>query len=150
MRSVGTALLLSCAACGPGDLTSNFVGVYSMSGTISYDNGKTELPFSGNGVGIGNSATTQNQLLVPMDNCNVTATATTSQSFVIDNQTCPGLVYTDTGCGSCSLTLAYTTGAGSLVGKSLTISGAGNYSDVCANCGTTNGTFNLAVTGSKS
>jgi hypothetical protein len=145
LRSLG---LLALSASGCGSVTADFIGSYTVSGVVSYSNGD-DSPFSGSETIT--QAATSNEIVFVADQCDLNATVTTSQSFTVNQQTCPAYNYTDPACGACSFTLIYTGGTGSLSDNSLSLRNAGGtYTLNCTNgCSPQSGQFTLTFTGTK-
>ena len=130
--------------CG-GDPGQQFVGLYVVRGTITYDNTLAPIPIYETAF-VSESATTH-QLLFSDYFCNIGATAS-KHYFTLEPLSCPSKTVIDPVCNECTITMTYTGGTGSLQEGILIVSAAGTYTATCTGCpGTLTGNFNENLSG---
>jgi hypothetical protein len=140
-------LFAAFAAAGCGDPEANLVGVYNMTGTVTYSGGSPEDFTRSQAI---TESATPGKVVIDASSCSLTATVTSGTSFTVDQYTCPADAFTDPNCGNCNIVFTYTSGTGSLVGTTLNFNASGNYSLTCSVCsGSASGTFTVSSTGTR-
>jgi hypothetical protein len=142
-----SVLFVPFAIAGCGDPEANLVGIYNMTGTLTYSGGTPEDFTTSQAI---TESATPGKVVIDASSCSLTATVTSGTSFTVDQVTCPADTFTDPNCGNCSEVLTYTSGTGSLVGTTLNFNASGNYSLTCSVCsGSASGTFTVSSTGTR-